>query len=163
MENNNTKYFKILGDIKNLNAYIEMPIYDEHPEYGTFKTEFGVPNAKKGDYLLVHKNDINFVSLDFNEVSYPCVLNLKDLKNMKNIEETTYEIFNLDLQISNKIKEFFISMENLRMSIDLMGDEYEDKNKYIEELQCLEKKLADLKEEYNNKILKHFTIQYNIL
>jgi len=149
-------YFKLVSDLDiNLKPFIRMPIYDDAPHIGTFCSTLGVPHPQRGDYLIYCDGDIDFVSneRDFDEVSFTHKVNIETLLRKGIVREVFGEIFRLDMDLSCKIRELYVTKYTVETGIEDMREDKEtfseqDIKKCENDLENIKKQLADVIKEY---------------
>lgn len=131
MNSKNQSIYKIIKDFDtNLKPYRNMPIYDENRDLGTYCSTLYVPHPKKGDYLICNNGDITFYSVyrDFDDVYFDKI-NLEDLLKRQIIREINSEVYKLDFQLSNNIKEISENINCLEFGIEYSEEKIKEDQK----------------------------------
>ncbi|WP_315069237.1 hypothetical protein [uncultured Clostridium sp.] len=156
-ESEESHYYKIVKDLDvNLGPYIVMPMYDEHPDLGTFHSTIGVKHPRKGDFIICNGENIWFDSAyrDFEDVSFSKKVNIQDLLTKNIICEVSNEFYNLDIETDKKMLEVARDIERSKMYIDSIKYE-SDKGLYTEkDLKEEQEKLKILSEKMNELVSK---------
>ncbi|KIE45113.1 hypothetical protein U732_24 [Clostridium argentinense CDC 2741] len=154
-------YFKLVDNLNiDLKPYIEMPMYDENPDLGTFHSTLGVPHPGHGDYLIYEDGEIDFISSmkDFSEVSFSHKMNTEELNELlrkHTINEVNKEVLSLDLSLSSKIEKLYMEISARECELDTM--KYDDEGIFTEQdmkehesrIVNLKKQLAAVQAEYD--------------
>lgn len=103
--------YKLVDYLKdNMGAHTNEPIYDEHPDLGTYRSEASQPGCE--DYLIINNGEIYAVSVyrpgRFDFVIYDYPKNEKEIKDFLNKNKDallplTSKAFQLDYDLSEKL------------------------------------------------------------
>lgn len=122
--------YKIVGDLKdNMGAHRIEPIYDDHVDLGSYRSEVGQPSC--GDYLIIDNGKIYADSPSilgcFDGVIYDYPKNDKEIKDFLNKNKDvliplTEKAYDLDYDLSKKSIDLNYEIIMLEDYIDIMAD-----------------------------------------
>jgi hypothetical protein len=153
MDNGNHKvqYYKLVKSMDtNLKPYKVSPMYDEHPDLGTYRSTLGVPHPQKGDYLIYDNGEFRYSSAyrDFNEVSFTHRANLEDLLKKELIRELSFEVYSSDIELTYKIKEICEKIYDTEFKLNCMKENSEFHRE--EDIRKEQNELVSLTEQLKN-------------
>lgn len=157
------QYYRIMRDPEeSWQPYKSEPIYDEHPEMGTFRSSCGMPKA--GDYLVKTEDGVTVRSADIypDRVEFSALPPLDELIKSGMLVPASEEIMELDIAWQYQIEDLRRYMVNLQdymqnRTVALHSSQgnpenarnaMEDLQKLQAELAKQEGKLLDLEAEY---------------
>jgi hypothetical protein len=150
------RYFRLMTDLQvNLKPYRILPMYDEDPDLGSFRSTSAVQNPKVGDYLIINADgtiDFNSATYDFSEVDFERLPNIHDLLDKGILKETSNEFMNNDLSLQEKLYELGNEEIEAEQHIDLIHESNdfteEDLAEESDKLQEIQKQQKIMEEKY---------------
>lgn len=103
------KYFRFMKTPEeSWKPYRNIPMYDDHPEFGYFKSSIGVTQPREGDYLVQEPDGSLYVLRPTNEeafedVEFDAMPPLEDLLEQGIVVETPDAIRKLDCTLRDKM------------------------------------------------------------
>lgn len=122
--------YRIMQDSeKSWKPYKSEPMYDDHPDMGSYRSTYGIGMPKSGDYLIKEQDGISVRSADrgFENVRFSAMPSVDELINSGIVVQVSKQIMEQDLAQQDQL-------QSLTDQIEVLQQHLEDGKDYIVEL-----------------------------